>query len=79
MKLLVSAVTAALVLVSTASSASDFTLRPIAKTSTTMTFSWARQPGADGYLFLRDGIPVARTLNPTTTGSTTSHSGGGAV
>ena len=70
MKLLVSAVTAALVLVSTASSASDFTLRPIAKTATTMTFSWARQPGADGYLFLRDGIPVARTMNPTTTRAT---------
>ena len=44
MKLLLSAVVAALVLVSGASSARDFTLRPTAHTAKTVTFSWPRQP-----------------------------------
>ena len=70
MKLLLSAVIAALVLVSTASSARDFTLRPVAKTGKTVTFSWPRQPGADGYSLIRNGVPVARTMNPSTTTAT---------
>ena len=70
MKLLLSAVVAALVLVSGASSARDFTLRPTAHTAKTVTFSWPRQPRADGYLFLRNGVPVARTMNGATTSTT---------
>ena len=70
MKFLLTAVIAALVLASTADSAAHFTLRPVAKTGKTVTFSWPRQPGADGYVFVRDGVPVARTLNPSTTTAT---------
>jgi hypothetical protein len=70
MKLLITAVVAALVLVSGASSARDFGLRPVAHTAQTVTFSWPRQQGADGYLFLRDGVPVARTMNGSTTSAT---------
>jgi hypothetical protein len=70
MKVLITAVTAALVLASAASSATHFTLRPVSTTGKTVTFSWSRQPGADGYLFLRNGVPVARTLKPSTTTAT---------
>ena len=70
MKLLIAAVVAALVLVSAAGSARDFTLRPAAQTDKTVTFSWPRQQGADGYLFLRNGIPVARTMNGSATSAT---------
>ena len=70
MKLLITAVVAALVLVSAAGSARDFTLRPAAQTDKTVTFSWPRQQGADGYLFLRNGIPVARTMNGSATSAT---------
>ena len=70
MKLLITAVVAALVLVSAAGSARDFTLRPAAQTDKTVTFSWPRQQGADGYLFLRNGILVARTMNGSATSAT---------
>jgi hypothetical protein len=70
MKALPLAVVAALVLVSSASSAPDFTLRPVSKTGKTVTLSWKRQPGADGYAFLRNGIVVARTMNPSQTTAT---------
>ena len=64
-------IVAALVLVSSSSSAVDFTLRPVSTTATTVTFTWKRQPGAeDGYAFLRNGVTVARTLDPSQTTAT---------
>src|SRR5262245_32036223 len=70
MKLLLSAVIAALVFAAGATSAPEFTLRPASHTAKTVTFTWPRQPGADGYLLLRNGVPVARTLNPSITTAT---------
>ena len=70
MKALPLVVLSALVLVSWSSSAVDFTLRPVARTATTVTFTWKRQSGADGYAFVRNGVPVARTLDPSQTTAT---------
>lgn len=70
MKPLLSAVIAALVFVAGATSAPEFTLRPASHTAKTVTFTWPRQSDADGYLFLRNGVPVARTLNPSITSAT---------
>jgi hypothetical protein len=64
------AVVAALVLVSSASSTADFTLRPTGQTAKTVTLTWKRQPGADGYVLLRNGSVVARTMNPSRTTAT---------
>ena len=70
MKALPLVAVSALVLVSSSSSAVDFTLRPVARTATTVTLTWKRQSGADGYAFLRNGVPVARTLDPSQTRAT---------
>jgi hypothetical protein len=64
------AVVAALVLASSANSTADFALRPTERTGDTITFTWKRQPGADGYAFLRNGVVVARTMNPSRTSAT---------
>jgi hypothetical protein len=70
MKVLLTAVVAALVLASGASSAAEFTLRPVAQTARTVTLSWQRQPGADGYALIRNGAVVARTMAPSKTSAT---------
>ena len=70
MRLVLSAVIAALVLVSGAGSATHFTLRPVAQTARTVTLSWQRQPGADGYALIRNGVLVARTMKESTTTAT---------
>ena len=70
MKALPLVVLSGLVLVSSSSSAVDFTLRPVARTATTVTFTWKRQSGADGYAFVRNGVAVARTLDPSQTTAT---------
>ena len=44
----------------------DFRLRLVRQTKRTVTFSWKRQPGADGYRFLRNGIAVAQTFDRST-------------
>jgi hypothetical protein len=70
MKVLLAVFIAALVFVSGASSAPEFTLRPVSQTAKTVTFTWPRQSKADGYLFLRNGVPVARTMNGVVTSAT---------
>ena len=45
----------------------DFRLRLVRQTKRTVTFSWKRQPRADGYRFLRNGIAVAQTFDRSTT------------
>jgi hypothetical protein len=60
----------ALVLAAGAAPATHFTVRPVAQTTKTITLEWKRQPGADGYAFLRNGVVVARTLSPSTTRAT---------
>ena len=71
MRVLVSLLAAALVLASAAAAGSaDFQLRRVAQTGKTVTVSWTRQPGADGYEFLRDGVVVSRTFDRSTTTAT---------
>jgi hypothetical protein len=55
---------------SSAAGASAFELRPVARTGQTITVAWDRQPGAVGYLFLRNGVVVARTLDSSMTRAT---------
>lgn len=66
----VAVVVVSLVLVSAATPATHFTLRPVFQTAKTITLEWKRQPSADGYAFLRNGVLVARTLSPSTTRTT---------
>jgi hypothetical protein len=48
----------------------DFRLRLIAETPKTITFTWKRQPAADGFRFVRNGVVVSRTFVRTTTRAT---------
>ena len=47
-----------------------FKLRVTATTPSKVTFAWRRQPGADGYRFVRNGVVVAKTLDSKTTSVT---------
>src|SRR5688572_10112764 len=49
---------------------SDFKLRPVSKSTRTITVAWDRQPDAVGYLFLRNGVVVSRTLDTATATAT---------
>jgi hypothetical protein len=48
----------------------EFELRLLSETRKTITFGWKRQPAADGYQFVRNGVVVSRTLDRTTTSAT---------
>ena len=48
----------------------EFELRLLSETRKTVTFGWKRQPTADGYQFVRDGVVVSRTLDRNTTSAT---------
>jgi len=48
----------------------DFKLRLVSQTPRKVTFAWQRQPGIDGYGFLRNGIVVSRTFDRTVTRAT---------
>jgi hypothetical protein len=48
----------------------DFAPRVASRTSKTITFRWKRQPGADGYEFVRNGVVVSRTFVRSTTMAT---------
>lgn len=41
-----------------------FPLTVASQTPQTITLTWAAQPGADGYQFVRDGVAVSRTFDP---------------
>ena len=41
-----------------------FKLRLASQTPRKVTFAWKRQPGIDGYRFLRNGVIVSRTFDP---------------
>jgi len=57
-------------LVSVPAPKTDFALRLVGRTGKTVTFAWKRQPGADGYQFLRNGVIVSRTFDRSTTTAT---------
>ena len=68
MRVLATLLFAALVLTSAPLARStDFELKKIAQTDKTVTLAWKRQPGADGYRFLRNGVVVSRTFDRSTT------------
>jgi len=56
--------------VSVAAPKVDFSLRLLSRDARTVTFWWKRQPGADGFRFLRNGVIVSRTFDPRTTRTT---------
>jgi len=70
MRLLVTAVVGALVLTSASTGATGFDLRPAGQTGKTATFTWTRQSRADGYRFLRNGVVVSQTFDPSITKAT---------
>lgn len=73
MRTLWSAVPIALVAalgVASAGTPADFRLTRISETDHTVTLAWKRQPGAIGYVFLRNGVVVARTFDRSTTRAT---------
>lgn len=53
-----------------AAGAASFTVRPVAQTGATVTLAWKPQDGAAGYVFIRDGIVLARTFDRATTRTT---------
>ena len=46
---------------------SQFRLRLLSQTAKTVTFGWKRQPGVDGFQFVRDGVVISRTFDDSTT------------
>ena len=48
----------------------DFRLRLVSETAKTITFAWKRQPVADGFQFVRNGVVVSQTFDRTTTRAT---------
>jgi hypothetical protein len=48
----------------------NFRLRLVGKTKHTVTFAWKKQPQADGFRFLRNGVVVATTFKRSTTQTT---------
>jgi hypothetical protein len=48
----------------------DFRLRLVSETAKTITFAWKRQPVADGFQFVRNGVVVSRTFDRRTTRAT---------
>jgi hypothetical protein len=48
----------------------DFRLRLVSETAKSITFAWKRQPLADGFQFVRNGVVVSRTFDRTTTRAT---------
>jgi hypothetical protein len=45
----------------------DFRLRLVSETAKTITFAWKRQPLADGFRLVRNGVVVSRTFDRSTT------------
>jgi hypothetical protein len=47
-----------------------FKLRLVSETANTITLAWRRQPAADGFQFVRNGVVVSRTFDRATTKAT---------